>query len=186
VNRCIAVAAIALVAAGCGRREERAWFDAPRAAAPLALAAKALPGSSLRVRWTPPAAPREIQADAYFSLPVTLTNIGDVAWPDRVAGHPQKRDGSFAVRVTHAWTHGSDRLNARAGAVRTDLPRSVAPGETITVVLELHAPAQPGEYQLVVELIQELVQWFSDVGADSLTIPCRVVAAAGAGPRPVP
>lgn len=182
--RLIAVTAIAMMAAGCGRREARAWFDAMPAPPPLASAARPLPGLAVRVRWTPPVVPPEIPADGFLSIPVTFSNTGDVSWPDRMAAHPQRPDGSYAVRLSHMWMRGGDRPNARRSASRTDLPRSVAPGETMTLVLELHAPAQPGDYQLVVELVQELVQWFSDGGADSLTIPCRIVAPAAAAPRP--
>jgi hypothetical protein len=183
LNRFIAVAAITVMAAGCGRREERAWFDAKQVEAPIGSNAKALPVTALRVRWTPPAAPLEIRADGFVSFPVTFTNIGDTVWPDKATAHPQKRDGSFAVRVAHWWARGG---LPRQGAVRTDLPHSIAPGESITVVLELHAPAQPGDQQLVVELVQELVQWFRDAGAQSLTIPCRIVAPDAAAPRSSP
>jgi hypothetical protein len=119
-------------------------------------------------------------------LAVNFTNAGDTPWADAATANPKLKDGSYAVRVTHAWVPQGDVRDARVGAVRTDLPRPMMPGDTMNVPLTLRTPTEPGEYTLVIELVQELVQWFADGGADRLTLPVRVVRAGQApGDTPV-
>jgi hypothetical protein len=47
---------------------------------------------------------------------------------------------------------------------RTDLPRDVLPGETVTIDAELQAPASAGEYLLMWDLVHEDTTWFSGQG----------------------
>jgi len=183
------VVAIAVLAAcaGCGRRENRAWFDAKPAATASSRAAPAtaapLPPQATQVKWAAPDAPREMAADSFVTLPITFTNAGPAPWPDNATADPQKRDGSYAVRLVHRWLPAGAPLTPRVGGERTDLPRPVAPQETMTLPITVRAPSAPGDYQLVVEMIQELVQWFADTDARTLTIPIRVVPA-GSVPQP--
>ncbi len=185
-QRFVVVLVVAALVAGCGRREERASFDAKPVSTSSPGAApvnRALPPDAAQVKWESPGG-REIPAGQTVTLPITFTNAGPVSWPDDVTADPQKKDGSYAVRLVHRWVPAGQPLAPRVGGDRTDLPRPVAPGEKMTVLIGVRAPDAPGNYQLVVELVQELVQWFSDVGAETLTIPIRVVPAAAAPAPP--
>ena len=169
---------------GCGRREKRAWFDAQPPAIIVAAIAKPLPQTALRVRWGTLAFPRTVDADRIVLSTVSFTNEGDAPWPDNAAAHPQLKDGSYAVRLTHAWVRADDADDSRLGAERTDLPRPVMAGDSIDLRVRIRTPAEPGEYRLVIELVQELVQWFADGGADRIMLPVHVVppGEAPAGP----
>ena len=172
-------------AAGCGRREQPAWFDAqPPPAVVVAAGGSALPASALKVRWGMLSVPRTVGANSVLPVVVSLANAGNVPWPDVAAASPLK-NGSYAVRLSHEWIPAADPHDDRRAARRHDLPRSVMPGESIDVPLTLHAPAEAGEYTLVIELVQELVQWFADRGADRIILPVRVVSD-GAAPADRP
>ena len=43
---------------------------------------------------------------------------------------------------------------------RQRLPAVVAPGERAEVTLRVQAPAEPGRYQFVLDVVQEGVRWF--------------------------
>jgi hypothetical protein len=167
----------------CGRREEPSWFDArpAPAAATAAAPAKPLPPSAFQVRWGALAFPRTVDADVLVPVTVSITNASDITWPDKTTADPQKKDGSYAVRLTHTWVRADVAQDGRRRAERTDLPRPVMPGGSIDVPLTVRTPAEPGEYWLEIELIQELVVWFKDKGAEGITVPVHVVAA-GKGP----
>jgi hypothetical protein len=169
---------------GCGRREEPASFDAQRPATVAAPRANPLPPSAMQVRWGTPEVPRTLEADTAVAIDVKITNAGDVVWPDKVAGNPELKDGGYAVRLTHAWVSAQDAQDGRIGAERTDLPRSLGPGDSMELRVNTRTPIRPGEYRLTIQLVQELVVWFADMGGAVLTLPIHVVAAPGAAGTP--
>ena len=59
---------------------------------------------------------------------------------------------------------------------RQRLPAVVAPGERAEVTLRVQAPAEPGRYQLVLDVVQEGVRWFADAGSVPLIVAATVVA----------
>jgi hypothetical protein len=167
---------------GCGRREEPSSFDAQRPAIVAAAAhANPLPASAMQVRWGTVALPKTVEADKDLEIDVKFTNAGDVVWPDKVTGNPSLKDGGYAVRLTHAWVRAEDAEDGRIGAGRTDMPRPLNPGDSMELRVQTHTPVKPGEYRLIMELVQELVVWFADLGGARLTWPIHVVAAAPAG-----
>lgn len=169
------------VVIGCGRREQPASFDAQPPAIIGAAHANPLPASAMQVRWGTPEVPRTLEADRDVTIDVKFTNAGDVLWPDKVIGNPALKDGGYAVRLTHAWILAEDAQDdGRIGALRTDLPRPVGPGDSMELRVDTRTPVKPGEYRLTMELVQELVMWFADLGGARLTVPVRVVAAAPA------
>ena len=181
-DRIVAVVVAAALCVACGPREDAsapvpnaAPVPNPPAAAPPATPGRALPSTAFRVQWQPPPVPSEVRANSTITLPVTFTNAGNVPWPDNATADP-KNDGSYAVRVVHWWTPASGPVEPRKDGQRTNLPRPIAPQETITMPLAVQTPAVPGEYRLVIELVQELVHWFADMGAVVLTLPIQVKA----------
>lgn len=58
------------------------------------------------------------------------------------------------VRMSYRWV-------GRAGeGERTAFPAPVAPGDTVIVPLTVTAPAEPGSFELEVDLVHEHVRWF--------------------------
>lgn len=166
--------------AGCGRREEPSRFDAQPPPIVAAARAKPLPASAMQVRWGALEFPSTVDADKVVAINVRFTNAGDVLWPDKAAANPELKDGGYAVRLTHAWVRAEDTQDGRVGAERTDLPRSVMPGDSMELKVRTRTPIKPGQYRLVFELVQELVVWFADMGGARLTLPVQVVGAAPA------
>ena len=163
--------------AGCGRREEPGSLDAKPPAAVAAASGKPLAATALRVRWGALPFPTTVETDKTVPTTLSFTNTGDTPWPDKAAANPQLKDGSYAVRVTHAWIRADETKDGRIGAERTDLPRPVLPGESMDLPMKIRTPSKPGDYRLTIELVQELVQWFADRGAERIIVPVHVVAA---------
>jgi hypothetical protein len=178
----LVVLALVIVATGCGRRTERASFDAEPLPAPsTAEVMKALAPSALRVRWGEVAAPRRVGAGTAIPLTVSFTNEGDASWPDNLTASPLQPDGRYAVRLSYSW-RPSDGGQAQRSADRANLPHAVAPGQTVSLPIVVRAPEAAGAYELQIELLQELYFWFADHGAPTLTLPVEVTPAASARP----
>ncbi|HWW61836.1 MAG TPA: hypothetical protein VN181_10750, partial [Thermoanaerobaculia bacterium] len=129
----------------------------------------------LRVKWGATTLPPAMRAGSSATVTVTFTNTGDKPWPDNIAGNPAQHDGANAVRLGYGWTSASnpDAVLERS-PTRGDVPHSIQPGETLTLTIVIAAPATPGDYLLTFDLVQELLFWFSDRGADVLTVPVKV------------
>jgi sugar lactone lactonase YvrE len=57
---------------------------------------------------------------------------------------------------------------------RVVLSRDLAPGESVELPLTLTTPAQPGNYTLRIDAVQEGVAWFGDMGSEVLNLKLRV------------
>lgn len=132
-----------------------------------------LPASGYRVRWEPHTVPAVMPAGSSADARIAFTNLGDVVWPDVLAGDPAAHSGGYAVRLAYEWTPASAPPPDMPGG-RAELPHPVSPGETMTLLVPLEAPKQPGEYRLTFGLVQELVAWFAAKGAPMLVVPVSV------------
>jgi len=132
-----------------------------------------LPPSGYRVRWGAHTVPATITRGSSTDARIAFTNLGDVVWPDVLAGDPGAHSGGYAVRLAYDWTPASAPPSDIPGR-RADLPHPVHPGETMTLLVPLDAPDQPGEYRVTFALVQELVAWFGAKGAPVLVVPVTV------------
>lgn len=101
---------------------------------------------------------------------VALRNASDCAWPDPAAVDPA-RSGAYAVRLAYRWHRASWSGPYQA---RSDLREPLAPGQAATVWIPVIAPAEPGDYQLQFDLVEEGVAWFAAKGAAPLVLAARV------------
>jgi SAM-dependent methyltransferase len=99
-----------------------------------------------------------------LALQLEVTNTGRGFWP---AGlwYPYPK-GSVTVGPYLAGERGG-RLRELA---RVSLPRSVSPGETVTVELRLSREQVEGS-RVAVDLVREGLFWFSEVGSQPLVLP---------------
>jgi hypothetical protein len=128
-----------------------------------------LPDSGYRVRWEPHTVPAVMTHGSSADARIAFTNLGDAVWPDTLAADPAMHDGGYAVRLAYAWTPATAPPSQTPDR-RADLPHPVHPGETMTLLVPLDTPGQPGEYRLTFTLVQELVAWFAPKGAPVLVV----------------
>ena len=60
--------------------------------------------------------------------------------------------------------------------VRTDLPKNVAPGESVVLRAKIEAPRREGRYLLVWDMVHEHTAWFSGQGVEPAAVPTTVSA----------
>lgn len=105
-----------------------------------------------RVEWTRVDVPAATTAGRRFSVPVTVRNGSGGSWWAQGGAH---------VALAYHWRQADGSTTVFEG-VRTRLPEDVAGGASATAVMTVEAPAAPGEYELVLDLVREGVTWFGD------------------------
>jgi len=98
--------------------------------------------------------PPRVKAGAQFRVTIEIVNAGWSTWTG---------DGDHPVRVSYHWLT-SDSAIAHFDGERTNLPRPIAPGDSGEAFVAITAPAEPGDYQLAIDLVKEGVTWFSEAG----------------------
>lgn len=124
------------------------------------LAERLSPGSC-QAGLRPHQVPARLGTGATATLTVDVTNRGDHEWPANAQlalGNHWRRAGAMAVLDDG----------------RTPLRTAVRPGETVTLTVPVRAPAEPGDYALQLDMVQELVRWFAEAGSPTVDVPVTV------------
>ena len=108
------------------------------------------------VEWTVPAPPVTVPAGRAFELPVTVTNTSAGTW---------RNTGAPRVQLAYHWADPSGTTIVREG-LRTTLSEPVAPGESVSALMEVLAPTAAGRYVLELDAVRERVSWFSRQNPD--------------------
>jgi SAM-dependent methyltransferase len=103
-----------------------------------------------------------------WTVPVTVENSSHVVWCST---------SHFMIRASY---HLYRRIEGREELVafdnvRTPLPQPLAPGQHVTIPLEIAAIAEPGDYVLDVDMLHEFVSWFGAHGFAGFRLPFTVV-----------
>jgi hypothetical protein len=114
----------------------------------------------------------EFFAEQVAGLRVMVTNRGYLTWPSATT------DPSHPVRVSYHWLDANSKVVIYDG-LRTDLPQDLAVGESLLMRASILAPANPGTYTLVLDLVREDVTWFANRGSPPLQISTVEVQKAG-------
>src|SRR5579859_5984618 len=92
----------------------------------------------------------EPRAGALGSVRVEVENAGSAAWRDDVA-------------CSYHWLDALGNPLVWDG-IRTPLPKPVAPGERITLRVDVRAPIPPGRFRFALDLVAEHRAWFGELG----------------------
>lgn len=102
------------------------------------------------------------QAGAGQSLPVRVKIINRSA----VDWRPSQHSGLF---VANRWLDDQGRVRSCLDG-RAPLPEGLTAGAQTELVLEVKAPAQAGAWKLEIDLVDEGVAWFQEMGS----VPCQI------------
>jgi hypothetical protein len=101
--------------------------------------------------------PRHFVAGKLTLVDCTVSNLGEVFLCS---------EAPYPVYISYKWrrTVKSPEFSHLEG-IRTRLPKTLAPGESIRCRLEIQAPQIEGEAGLTITMLQETVIWFDDAHA---------------------
>jgi 4-amino-4-deoxy-L-arabinose transferase-like glycosyltransferase len=102
-------------------------------------------------------APQVLRPGESARVKIRVTNTSDSVWSAE-----GDDGGEYRVTASSRWLGAGQ--DPAGDAARALLPRDVRPGETFEGWVPVVAPSRPGQYALVLTLVQERVAWFCDVG----------------------
>ncbi|MBF2004283.1 MAG: hypothetical protein IGS49_02080 [Chlorogloeopsis fritschii C42_A2020_084] len=112
--------------------------------------------------------PKQVPAKSTIKLPILVKNTSNFLW---------SRKGSNPTKFSYRWLI-TDRRLARFDEEgdRTSLPYDLLPEESVALNAKIKTPANPGQYKLILTMVQEYVAWFHDQNTKYLEIPVEVVS----------
>jgi 4-amino-4-deoxy-L-arabinose transferase-like glycosyltransferase len=135
--------------------------EAPRPRTPL-------PREAFRAELSIVSAPREFHSKERAPLRIRIKNLSPNIWLARERG-----GGSYQVSVGNHWLDLSGKTVINDDG-RSALLRDLKPGETTELLLAVNSPAEPGNYILEIDMLQEGVTWFGLVGSSTVRLPVEV------------
>ena len=96
------------------------------------------------------------------SVTVLVRNVSPLTWPS--VGDD---DGRYALTV-RSRRMKADGTNVSDSSESKPIYYGLDPGDVAGITLPVVAPATGGEYQLVIDVVQEGVGWFSEKGSKAL------------------
>lgn len=130
------------------------------------------PVSALGARYEPAESALSLTPGESRTAEVRVTNTGREVWSPR------------EVHLSYHWLR--DGAAAVSDGPRVPMPRPIAPGETVTVRADVQAPAEPGAYRLVWDLLARDHGWLSAHGIAPAAVPVIVGVDGAAPPSPDP
>jgi predicted O-methyltransferase YrrM/glycosyltransferase involved in cell wall biosynthesis len=115
--------------------------------------------------------PSAVVAGRLHPVEIRLRNDSPHEWPSPGLGGPE-------ILLSYRWLH-STREPHRSLGVRTRLPLTLRPGDTLKVIAHVLAPWQSGRYLLQWDPLIENVTWFSTQGWKGPETEVRVDRATG-------
>ena len=106
--------------------------------------------------------PTAMSCGASASATVTLRNSGTSTWITTTAN---------PYRLGYVGDVAAPFLPPGA-TPRVELPSTVAPGATVTLPVQLRAPALAGTFDARFQMLEENVRWFGAVAASTITVSC--------------
>lgn len=94
----------------------------------------------------------DLPAGGIVSLPITVTNTGRSTWDAQ---------GVAPFRLSYHWLLPDEDSIVSWEGQRTEFPRPIPPGGSITMTATVEAPPDPGDYRLMWDVEQEQRLWFS-------------------------
>ncbi len=103
------------------------------------------------------------RASEHVTFRARVKNTGDTLWLCE-----ERPEGGFVKLGGHVF--GEDRQLIARGHLQAELPRDVAPGEELELEARLLMPFRPGRYRLRLDLVDEFVAWFEQLGSQPVDV----------------
>jgi hypothetical protein len=118
----------------------------------------------------------EMVTEGIVSVPIRVTNTGRTVWNSAV---------NPAFRLSYHLLSDDDRVSSWQG-LRTDFPQPVPPGESISIIATVEAPAKPGRYRIMWDIERVGWLWFSTEPGAGMFVTNAVVTGLDKGPVGIP
>ncbi|NMG21319.1 fungal specific transcription factor domain-containing protein [Brasilonema bromeliae] len=103
--------------------------------------------------------PKTVKIASAIKVPVVVKNISNFLWSTK---------GKHYTSFSYRWLDSEGKLAVFEGdGDRIPLPFDLSPGESAAINAVIKTPTKPGQYSLILTMLQEHVAWFNDKQAES-------------------
>jgi ubiquinone/menaquinone biosynthesis C-methylase UbiE len=127
----------------------------------------ALPDSAFRAGIRPHMTSLTAQQASQISIIATVKNLSLITWPSA------KELPNCPIGLGNHWLTKQGEVLVLDDS-RARLDRDLKPNEEIELNLSVTTPAEPGDYVLELDMVQELVAWFVNKGSEAGKVPATI------------
>jgi 4-amino-4-deoxy-L-arabinose transferase-like glycosyltransferase len=127
-----------------------------------------LPPEAFRAELSVVSAPRDFHPKERAPFRVRIKNLSPITWLARERG-----GAPYQISVGNHWLDPSGKTLINDDG-RSVLLHDLKSGDTTSLWLPVNTPAQPGNYILEIDMLQEGVSWFGLVGSTTVRLPIEV------------
>lgn len=122
--------------------------------------------------------PQSVNRGDELPFTIDVKNLSRSAWQSNAAENPIRLGARFIGPFAKPQEKPLDIFRTPNGPAR-DVYRAEAsaphrPGESRRIAFAIAAPTEPGTYYVQVDMVEEHVHWFSDLGRPGLVVPITV------------
>jgi hypothetical protein len=110
---------------------------------------------------------QRVEPDEKISAAITIRNTGDTLW---LSG--QTLRAGIVMPGVRVFDQSGEMMSEVHG--HPMLPRSIAPGQYVSITLPCPVPAAPGTYTVKIDLVDQQVCWFEERGSQPLVFKVEV------------
>jgi Dolichyl-phosphate-mannose-protein mannosyltransferase len=109
--------------------------------------------------------PQAVRPNSALKIPLQLTNKSNFVWRSK---------GLYAMNLSYRWVRRSDQSIQTEAAIRTALATPLPVGHQTNLTAMIKTPTQPGEYNLVLSMVEEGNAWLDNLGSPGLLLPYTI------------
>ena len=111
---------------------------------------------------------QRIEPDEKISAAITIRNTGDTLW---LSGQTMR--AGIVMPGVRVFDQSGEMVREVHG--HPMLPRSIAPGQYVSITLPCPVPPVPGTYTVKIDLVDQQVCWFEEKGSQPLSFSVEVI-----------
>ena len=137
-------------------------------------AAAPLPDAGFRAEITLAEPPAKLRVGQLQVINIKVKNTSSVVWWQRGGETNDRNDNKFYIAAGSRWLDKDGKPTSEPEG-HNGIPKDLKPGEEVEMSLQITAPKSPGEWTLVLDMVQEGVAWFGEKGSPTTKANVTVV-----------
>lgn len=133
-----------------------------------------LPDSGFKAEVSAVAPPERLRPGQVTVINIKVKNASDVIWWQRGGEITDRTDNKFYIAAGNKWLDKDEQMTSETEG-HNGIPKDLKPGEETEMTLQITAPKEPGEWFMLLDMVQEGVTWFHERGSTPAKIKVQIV-----------
>jgi len=133
-----------------------------------------LPKNGFKAVISFPDPPARLRAGEITNINFKVKNASDVVWWQRGGETNDRADNKFYIAAGSHWMDKEGNYTTEPEG-HNGIPKDLRPAEETEMTLQITAPKTPGDWTLELDMVQEGVAWFREMGSSTTKVKVTVV-----------